>query len=85
MTEFEFAERKSRVNAAKHGIDFVAAQELWLDDDLLEVPRAHGRQGALPHGGRHRGHALVRGHHVSSAAYQVGVGPPVASKRGDGL
>ena len=38
MTEFEFDERKSRANAAKHGIDFVAAQELWLDDDLLEVP-----------------------------------------------
>ncbi len=31
---FEFDERKSRINKLKHGIDFVEAQELWLDEDL---------------------------------------------------
>jgi len=36
--EFEFDDAKSRANDAKHGIDFVAAQELWLDPDLLRLP-----------------------------------------------
>jgi uncharacterized DUF497 family protein len=36
--EFEFDESKSRTNKARHGIDFVAAQALWEDMDLLEVP-----------------------------------------------
>lgn len=29
--EFEFDPAKSEANEAKHGIDFVAAQELWYD------------------------------------------------------
>jgi uncharacterized DUF497 family protein len=36
--EFEFDERKSRANKAKHGIDFSEAQSLWADPDLLEIP-----------------------------------------------
>ena len=36
--EFEFDERKSRSNAAKHGIDFIEAQALWDDPQLLEIP-----------------------------------------------
>jgi len=36
--EFEFDESKSRTNKARHGIDFVEAQALWEDMDLLEVP-----------------------------------------------
>ena len=35
---FEFDERKSRANKAKHGIDFVEAQALWLDEALAEAP-----------------------------------------------
>lgn len=38
MVSFEFDERKSRANVAKHGIDFVQAQELWSDPDLIEIP-----------------------------------------------
>lgn len=34
---FEFDEVKSRSNKAKHGIDFVEAQALWLDSDLLRL------------------------------------------------
>jgi Uncharacterized protein conserved in bacteria len=34
---FEFDERKSKANEAKHDIDFVAAQALWLDDNLLRI------------------------------------------------
>ena len=36
--EFEFDEKKSASNARKHGIDFVAAQGVWLDPDVVEIP-----------------------------------------------
>ncbi|MFN8525527.1 MAG: BrnT family toxin [Chloroflexota bacterium] len=35
---FEYDEQKSKTNAIKHGIDFAAAQELWDDDALIEIP-----------------------------------------------
>jgi uncharacterized protein len=35
--EFEFDPVKSRSNKAKHGIDFEAAQSLWLDPNALTV------------------------------------------------
>ncbi|MCB1672546.1 MAG: BrnT family toxin [Gammaproteobacteria bacterium] len=37
MHGFEYDEDKSKANLNKHGIDFVAAQKLWEDPDLLEV------------------------------------------------
>ena len=36
--EFEFDPIKGAANQAKHGIDFVAAQALWLDEARLEIP-----------------------------------------------
>ncbi|MCP5042963.1 MAG: BrnT family toxin [bacterium] len=36
--EFEFDSGKSKANKEKHGIDFVRAQTLWDDPDLIEVP-----------------------------------------------
>jgi uncharacterized DUF497 family protein len=36
--EFEYDEAKSQANKEKHGIDFVEAQLLWLDDMLIEIP-----------------------------------------------
>ena len=38
MFVFEFDERKSQKNLEKHGIDFVDAQGLWRDPDLIEIP-----------------------------------------------
>jgi uncharacterized protein len=38
FVEFEFDEAKSRANKSKHGIDFVEAQELWLDEMFVEIP-----------------------------------------------
>jgi uncharacterized DUF497 family protein len=38
LVEFEFDEAKSRTNKSKHGIDFVEAQALWLDEMLVEIP-----------------------------------------------
>lgn len=34
----EFDPEKSDNNSIKHGIDFVEAQGLWNDADLLEIP-----------------------------------------------
>ena len=38
MIKFEFDERKSQSNFLKHGVDFLEAQNLWEDIDLLEIP-----------------------------------------------
>ena len=38
MIMFEYDENKSASNLEKHGIDFVEAQLLWDDADLLEIP-----------------------------------------------
>ena len=35
---FEFDESKSKSNFQKHGIGFTAAQALWDDSNLLEIP-----------------------------------------------
>jgi uncharacterized DUF497 family protein len=37
MYHFEYDESKSTSNLKKHGIDFVTAQELWGDPDLVEI------------------------------------------------
>jgi len=36
--DFDFDPEKSASNKEKHGIDFVDAQALWDDPDLVEVP-----------------------------------------------
>ena len=36
--EFEFDPKKSESNKNEHGIDFVEAQALWDDPDLIEIP-----------------------------------------------
>ena len=38
MYQFEFDPEKSAKNKEKHGIDFIEAQSLWDDPDILEVP-----------------------------------------------
>ena len=38
MRNFDYDENKSQSNFAKHGIDFVEAQKLWNDPNLLEIP-----------------------------------------------
>ena len=37
MYAFEFDKNKSASKLNKHGIDFVTAQELWNDPDLIEI------------------------------------------------
>ncbi|MHB8425234.1 MAG: BrnT family toxin [Gammaproteobacteria bacterium] len=38
MMDFEYDPAKSRSSRAKHGLDFVEAQRLWDDPDVLEIP-----------------------------------------------
>ena len=38
MHSFEYDKHKSESNKAKHGVDFVEAQTLWLDSNLIEIP-----------------------------------------------
>ncbi len=38
FARFEFDDRKSEANKAKHGIDFLEAQALWLDGNRVEIP-----------------------------------------------
>ena len=37
MHSFEYDNNKSTSNLSKHGIDFVTAQKLWLDPELVEI------------------------------------------------
>lgn len=41
---FEFDDAKSCANKSKHGIDFVEAQSLWLDENLLQVAARPGQE-----------------------------------------
>ena len=44
----EFDKNKSRTNFDKHGINFIDAQELWADPDLLQVKaKSEGEQRYL--------------------------------------
>ena len=42
LPEFEFDEAKSLSNKLKHGIDFVEAQDLWLDRKRAEITARGG-------------------------------------------
>jgi uncharacterized DUF497 family protein len=44
LPPFEFDVRKSRINKLKHGIDFVEAQALWMDDGHDEIAARHPRE-----------------------------------------
>jgi len=37
MSDFEYDDDKSQANLKKHGIDFLDAQALWKDSELLEI------------------------------------------------
>lgn len=37
MSDFEYVDDKSKANLEKHGIDFLDAQTLWKEPDLLEI------------------------------------------------
>jgi len=44
MDNFEYDASKSLSNFKKHGIDFIAAQKLWDDPNLLEIKAKTGNE-----------------------------------------
>ena len=36
--QFEFDPEKSSLNKVKNGIDFIEAQALWVDSNVVEIP-----------------------------------------------
>lgn len=42
MSSFEYDDDKSQTNLKKHGINFLDAQALWKDPDLLEIQARSG-------------------------------------------
>ena len=43
--DFEFDPAKSASNKEKHGLDFIEAQALWLDEKRVEAPaRSHDEE-----------------------------------------
>ncbi len=37
MYYFEYDDKKSETNKRKHGLDFIEAQELWKDPDIIQI------------------------------------------------
>jgi len=60
MVSFEFDDGKSKANLEKHGIDFLAAQDLWNDPQLLEIQAKSGDEPRFVVIG------LIRGRHWSA-------------------
>jgi hypothetical protein len=42
--KFEYDDNKSQANLEKHGIDFVKAQGLWLDDAFVSFPAKNDQE-----------------------------------------
>lgn len=55
--KFEFDPAKSASNKAKHGVDFIEAQALWNDENLLALPLRFEDERRIAYvgcmGGRH--------------------------------
>jgi len=60
--DFEFDPEKSASNKEKHGIDFVEAQALWNDPDLVEIPARVVDEPRFLVIGRIAGEGESRGH-----------------------
>ena len=37
MYYFEYDDKKSEIYKSKHGLDFIEAQELWKDPDIIQI------------------------------------------------
>ncbi len=53
--KFEFDPAKSAANMTKHGVDFIEAQALWGDEDLLAIPLRFEGERRMAYIGRMNG------------------------------
>ena len=58
--EFEFDPAKSASNKTKHGLDFVEAQALWSDPELVVLPSQDEKEP------RHLAVGFLKGRHWTS-------------------
>ena len=72
---FEFDEAKSESNRVKHGIDFIQAQALWRDTNLLEIPARTEDEPRFMYIG------LIDGQHWSAVATYRGENIRIISAR----
>ena len=82
---FEFDEAKSRANKKKHGIDFVEAQDLWLDGNLLRIAARSESEGPFRLCGTAQREALVGDRHLPGRNDQAHLGTEVAPLGGGGV
>ena len=76
MADFEFDPAKSESNLVKHGIDFISAQALWNDPDLLEIPARTDDEPRFLVIGR-IGSTYWSGHHIPGQCHPAHFGSPV--------
>ncbi len=53
--KFAFDPAKSAANMTKHGVDFIEAQALWGDEDLLAIPLRFEGERRMAYIGRMNG------------------------------
>lgn len=82
---FEFDEAKSQSNKAKHGIDFVEAQALWLDEMFIEVPARTQDEPRFVVIGMIAGQHWVGGDYLPGREDPDHLCPPVARRGSDAL
>jgi uncharacterized DUF497 family protein len=75
--DYEFDPETSAANKVKHGIDFVAAQALWLDEALVEAPAKTEDEPRA-----HRRPVLVGGLRSTRRQDADHLGPPVQERGG---
>lgn len=81
MHNFEFDPKKNAANRKKHGIDFVSAQALWNDPDLLEIDaRSHDEPRTIDR--KNRRNVLVSGDDTQAGKSSHHLGPQVEKSRG---
>jgi len=68
---FEYDPDKSAENKRKHGIDFEAAQRLWADAKLVEIPARTSDETPLVAYREDRREALVGDHHSARRQHSI--------------
>jgi len=78
---FAFDPVKSDANQRKHGIDFLAAQALWRDPALLEIPARTTGEPRFLMIARRAGPSLVCGDHLPRPSHSPDLRPPITKGR----
>ena len=81
----EFDPDKSRINKTKHGIDFIEAQALWDDDNLIEIPAKNDRRITLYGYRDDIGQVLIWCYHLQKRSKKNHISPAISPGGGINL